>query len=154
MDVIYVSGRHVYKPNDVFNRNYDGVLLARDAHECTRYVRTQSGDAGGIDPVIGFDMEGDMSCLMIGEKRTDGGLNIQHCVYGDEAEALYRALNMVPALQAALQPRRVETPPAISEAIDILKGVKYESFMEYKTKRVNDAIEILEAYAAQRGETP
>jgi len=38
-DEIYVAGNTIYRGNDVFHRNYDGVLLARDAWECIRYIR-------------------------------------------------------------------------------------------------------------------
>jgi len=43
---IYLAGRssHVYAPDDVFSVNYDGAISARNAWECTRYIRADKSD--------------------------------------------------------------------------------------------------------------
>lgn len=82
-----------------------------DCEKCNGHGVVSAQGMG--EAVIGFDMaapEGDMSCLQIGVKNSAGGLDVQHCVYGDEAEALYRALNSVPALRAALSTQTPNTP--------------------------------------------
>lgn len=79
------------------------------------------------DAVISFDMgapEGDTSFLMIGLKRPDGSFEVLHGVYGAEAEALYRALNMVPALKAALQPSAQPEKVDLSAIRSMLKDIR------------------------------
>lgn len=71
-----------------------------------RYCYEAATQQGG-NFVMGYDLvepDDDLSCLAIGERKPDNSLIVHYCIYGEEAETLYRTLNKVPALKAALTP--------------------------------------------------